>query len=137
MYKSVNSKISMDLTGELAKVSMTWWDKELWKKPHLYKQNVDDINTVVDEVESGEEEKSQGDQRTFKAIQTAGNEIHSSIQLTYDTPSENADQKVPILDLECWMKQIEDSEGNKQFKVVHEFYIFQSSDPQICSTLAE
>ena len=92
-------------------------------KPHLYKRYVDNINIVVDEVEPGDEEDSHGDQRTFKAIQTAGNEIHSSIQLTYDTQTENADQKVPILDLKRWMKQIEDSEGNEQFKVVHEFYI--------------
>ena len=121
--------IGVDLTGELAKVFMTWWDKQMLRKlserninPLLYKRYVDDINIIVDEIDAMSDTEQQGDTRTFQAIQAAGNEIHSSIQLTYDVPSENADQKVPILDLKCWIKEIENG-GDKQFKAVHEFYI--------------
>ena len=56
----------------------------------------------------------------FKIIKEIGNEIHSSIQLTSDTPSENEDSKVPILDLKCW---IEKSERDGKTYVMHEHYM--------------
>ena len=52
--------IGMDITGELAKVFMVWWDKEILKRmrssamdPALYKRYVDDINVAIDQVPEG------------------------------------------------------------------------------------
>ena len=44
------------------------------------------------EEEKGEEEEK--DQMMFRIVRDIGNEIHKSIQLTTDTPSENEDRKV-------------------------------------------
>ena len=55
-------------------------------------------------LEKGGTEEGEGeekDQMMFRIVRDIGNEIHKSIQLTTDTPSENEDRKVPILDLKC------------------------------------
>ena len=56
--------IGMDITGELAKVFMTWWDKQaierlrrLDMEPVLYKRYVDDINIATEALEEGYEYK--------------------------------------------------------------------------------
>ena len=113
----------MDITGELAKVFMVWWDKQVLQKlgelemePSLYKRYVVDINVATDQVEEGtvykggaqiqnenrEDGEIEPDMRTFNVIKDIGNEIHQSIQLTRDVPSNHPDRKVPILDLKCW-----------------------------------
>ena len=50
--------IGMDITGELAKVFMVWWDKQVLQKlsdlgisPSLYKRYVDDVNVATDSVD--------------------------------------------------------------------------------------
>ena len=116
---------------------MCWWDRQLQEKlqqvgiqPILHKRYVDDINLATDALEEnntyrdGElvEAASNGerpnDERTFEVIKEIGNTIHPSIRLTIDFPSKNQDKKVPILDLKCWMQEI-----NGIFKMMHEYYI--------------
>ena len=46
------------------------------------------------------------DERTMKELSKIGSNIHPSIITTYDCPSKNTDQKMPLLDLKVW------SEGN-------------------------
>ena len=72
----------------------------------------------------------QGDRRTFKIIKQIGDEIHRSIGLTTDVPSENTDQKVPILDLKCWVEEIE-LNGNRTFLLLHEYYMKQVSSKAV------
>ena len=55
----------------------------------------------------------------FRIVRDIGNEIHKSIQLTTDTPSENADNKVPILDLKCWVGEGRDGKE----RVLYEHYM--------------
>ena len=143
--------IGMDITGELAKVFMTWWDKKMIQKlseenihPVLYKRYVDDINIAVDKVneetrnekyieirqERNDQENIEADRRTFEEIQRIGNEIHESIQLTYDVPSNNEDRKVPILDLKCWIEEVQVAE-NKEYRILHEHYIKEVSSKSV------
>ena len=133
--------IGSDLTGEMARIFMCWWDRKIIEKMNhlgikvlLYKRYVDDINMIIEYLEGrfeyeegrivekegteevGEEEK---DQMMFRIVRDIGNEIHKSIQLTTDTPSENADNKVPILDLKCWV-----GEGiDRKERVLYEHYM--------------
>ena len=75
----------------------------------------------------------------FKIIKEIGNEIHKSIQLTTDTPSENEDKKVPILDLKCWIGRGRD----EKLFILYEHYMKSMSsrlvilDNQQCRSRAK
>ena len=47
------------------------------------------------------------------------NDIHSSIQLEIDVPSNHNDGKMPILDLKVWL---EEDVSNRKCQIMHEFY---------------
>ena len=107
--------IGLELTGEIAAVFMSWWDKKMKLKIEeegiktvMYKRYVDDINLIVEVKKETEEEE------IWKKIRDAGDRIHDSIQLEADYPSNHPDQKVPILDIKVWV----DANG----KVWHEYY---------------
>ena len=50
-------------------------------------------------------------------VSQIGNDIHPSIQLEIDCPSNHEDGKVPILDLKVWIEYI-----GGVHRIVHEFY---------------
>ena len=133
----------MDITVELVKVFMTWWDKKMIRRlqelninPILYKRYVDDINIAVNKVDDGygyvggniviqegdDRNDIEVDKRTFDVIRRVGNEVHESIQLTADVATDHEDCKVPILDLKCWIKEVE-IDGSKNYTIMHEHYI--------------
>ena len=133
----------MDITGEIAKIFITWWDKQLLLRlnklnitPFLHKRYVDDISIGVQAIEEGneyvegglhrsEEERMNNrprDQRTFDIIRNVGDDIHKSIQLTADVPSNYSDGRVPILHLKCWVAVVETEEG-KCSMILHEHYM--------------
>ena len=134
--------IGMDITGEIAKIFMTWWDKQLLLRLNklyinpFHKRYVDDISIGVQAIEEGyeyvegrlnqsEEEHMNNmprDQRTFDIIRNVGDDIHKSIQLTDDVPSNYSDGRVPILDLKCWVAQVETEEG-KCSMILYEHYV--------------
>ena len=74
----------------------------------MYKRYVDDINLIV-EVKNETEEKE-----LWREIRSTGDNIHESIQLEADFPTNYPDKKVPILDIKVWV----DTNG----KVLHEYY---------------
>ena len=93
---------------------------------------MDDINIGVNAVEGyeyvggrfnrSEEEHMNNiprDQETFDIIREVGDDIHKSIQLTADVPSNYSDEKVPILDLKCCITEVETKEG-KRSMILHE-----------------
>ena len=43
--------------------------------------------------------------RTAKILQQIANSIEKCIQVTFDTPEGNQNQKMPILDLEVWVSE--------------------------------
>ena len=135
--------IGVDLTGELAKVFMCWWDKKMLKRMEeigmdtaLYKRYVDDVNIATEGIEieydyvdgalivrsEQRRDNIEMDANTFDIIRRIGNEIHHSVQLTADVPSKNEERKVPILDLRCWTQEIEVRETQK-WMVLHEHYV--------------
>ena len=135
--------IGMDITGEIAKIFRTWWDKQLLLRlnklninPFLYKRYVDDISIGVQAIEEGyeyvegglnrsEEEQMNNiprDQRTFGIIRNIGDDIQKSIQLTADVPSNYSDGRGPILDLKCWVAEVETEKG-KCSMILHEHYV--------------
>ena len=143
--------IGMDLTGNVANIFMSWWDKELIKrmsalgiKPFLYKRYVDDINMGVESinrnyiyvdgkmVKRNEELTSdvEDDKNTFDIIQAIGDEIHESIKLTTDVPSKHNDNKVPILDIKCWIENVVTNTGTA-YMILHEHYIKDVSSKMV------
>ena len=115
-------------------------------EPSLYKRYVDDINVATDQVEEGtvyeggaliqNEDREDGeiepDMRTFNVIKDIGNEIHQSIQLTRDVPSNHPHRKVPILDLKCWKEKVV-VEGNEKHLLLHEFYMKEVTSKSVIS----
>ena len=107
--------IGLELTGEIAGVFMSWWDRQMRCKIEeegiktvVYKRYVDDINLVVEVKKDVEEDE------LWKKVKDIGDSIHESIQLEADYPARYDDQKVPILDIKVWI----DSEG----RIMHEYY---------------
>ena len=132
--------IGLELTGNLAQVFMIWWDRELKFRlsnsamlAALYKRNVDDINLVLKALQPGtrylngsvyiEQEAMANDlgvaadARTMAVVKAIGNDIHPSIQLEVDFPSNHVDNKMPSLDLKLWIERVEGSTY-----IMHEFY---------------
>ena len=132
--------IGLELTGNIAQVFMIWWDREFKFRlteagivTRLIRRYVDDINLAVDELPLGtryengslvvrenaysEDLSIPADKRTMAIVSQIGNDIHPSIQLEIDCPSNHEDGKVPILDLKVWIEYI-----GGVHRIVHEFY---------------
>ena len=147
-YDGVNRKqtsggaIGLELTGVIAEIFMTWWDKELIKRTGelgvtflMYERYVDDIdmaakgqlkgkrykNGVIEETEEAkrEDEEKEKDEVMMQFIKSVGDEIHSSIKLEVDFPSQHEDRKLPILDVKVWIGRRE-TDGRRV--VLHEYY---------------
>ena len=59
----------------------------------------------------------------MKVIRAMANSIAEDIQMKEDSCSNNADKKLPVLDLKLWVEQVENMEtGNKHSRVMYEFY---------------
>ena len=130
--------IGVELTGVLANVFMRWWDVQFKEKLEkyginiiAYKRFVDDINIVAEgieenkvytngikEIESSTLEYEYNDRRTMELLKIIGNEIHPSIQITIECPSNFNDNKMPMLDIKVWLEY--DETGRP--KVMHEYY---------------
>jgi len=132
--------IGMELTGVVAQVFMTWWDRELQRKLNeinfqlrMHQRYVDDTNVAAKQSEVGarydgekiiiheasieDDEGVPPDERTMRLLQQFASSIHPSIRLTIDYPSKNSDGKVAMLDLKMWIMEVD---GVK--RLVHEHY---------------
>ena len=141
--------IGVDLTGVLADIFMSWWDREMVRrlqeigiKTLIYERYVDDITLGVDAVDPGTkyngerliqdaqklltDSEQPADKVTFEVVKLIGDSIHSSVILETDFPSNHIDQKVPILDLKVWIDEVETSEGCRKV-ILHEHYIKEVS----------
>ena len=127
--------IGLELTGEVALVFMTWWDKQFKAKlrendllVYAYKRYVDDINIIM----KGEKAPgpSHSDKHTLEMVKNIGNSITNCIQLELDCPSNHDDKKLPILDMKVWPEQRkrkyelqnEYTVTIKHTVILHEFY---------------
>ena len=64
-----------------------------------------------------EGQSASADKRNMLLIKDIGNDIHPSIQLEVNFPSNNKDNKMPILDLKVWVEQ----RGHRNI-ITYEFY---------------
>ena len=117
--------IGLEMTGEIAGVFMMWWDRQLRERlveegmnVCLYKRYVDDINIVV------KTSNQECDRNVIERIKEIGDQIHTSIKLEADYPSNHVDGKVPILDLKVWISEN---------KVLHEYYSKDVSSKSVIS----
>ena len=128
--------IGLELTGAVARPFMLRWDylykisvRKAGMNLKMYERYVDDSNQVaivpppgakydvtsrkviiddnlIDVVECE-------DERTARVMTDIANSVMPGIVMEFDIPSRNADQKMPILDMEVW---IEKEEGNIMFQ---------------------
>ena len=121
--------IGVKAAGDVATLFMTWWDKaflekvnEILEGMNLYLRYVDDEYIICEIVPENEENHGQKpDERTMKKLQEIGNEVHPSIQVTVDIPSNNQNRRMPALDTEHWMEEAIIN-GVKKQQVMHSHY---------------
>ena len=128
--QSSGGAIGVKAAGDIANLFMCWWDKEFLKKVNetlkelnLYLRYVDDEYIICEVIPENEENQGQEkDERTMKELQKIGNRIHPSIQVTVDYPSNNPNGRMPVLDTEHWMEEVERSDGEKRIQVIHSHF---------------
>ena len=127
--QSSGGAIGVKAAGDIAALFMCWWDKEFLKKVNetlrelnLYLRYVDDEYIICEVIPENEENRDQEkDERTMKELQKIGNQIHPSIQVTVDYPSNNTNGRMPVLDTEHWLEEVERN-GAKRVQVMHSHY---------------
>ena len=120
--------IGVGIAGDVANLFMVWWDHQLKMnlddegiKVRMYSRYVDDINIVCETTgkEVGEET---ADGRVMTYIKRIANKIHESIQVTIDYPSNHMNGRMPVLDLEQWIEEVE-VEGTSKYQILHSHYM--------------
>ena len=141
--QSDGGSIGNILTGEIAKLVMSWWSKEFTAlaqqaTSHIMEKfiieagiYVDDMNIIFHPLPPGarwcEEERKMiimqdriedngesKDKLTMNEMRKMANTICPIIQMEEDFPSKNKDSKLPILDLKVWVRD--------DNIIMHEFY---------------
>ena len=106
--------IGVKAAGDIASLFMCWWDEafiekvnEELKDLNLYLRYVDDEYVICEIIPENDENRGQApDERTMKKLQEIGNNIHPSIQVTIDFPSNNQNGRMPVLDTEHWLQEV-------------------------------
>ena len=89
---------------------------------NLYLRYVGDEYLIYKIIPKNEENYGQKlDERTMKKLQEIGNEVHPSIQVMIDFPSNNRNGRKPALDTEHWMEETIINGVEKQ-QVMHSHY---------------
>ena len=120
--------IGLELTGEVAMIFMTWWDKQFKMKlrdndvkVYAYQRYVDDIDLIVKGINNKSKCTPDGkvvhsgnpkatianpdhysDSHTLEMVKKIGNGVTECIKLEVDYPSNHQDNKLPILDMKVW-----------------------------------
>ena len=130
--------IGVGIAGDVANLFMVWWDRQLKKRledkgvrVRMYSRYVDDINIVCDKTDLKVEEEAT-DEATMKCIQEFANAIHKSIQVTIDYPSNHMNGRMPVLDLEQWIEQV-DIEGDRRHQILHSHYMKNIASQNVIS----
>ena len=106
---------------------MIWWDRRLKSllstsqiELKLYSRYVDDVDLATTKIGSGTE--AEKEERTMTYIQDIANSIHPSIRVTIDYPTKHANGRLPVLDLEQWIEEI-DVNDIKKPQILHSHYM--------------
>ena len=109
---------------------MIWWDRAFKNKAaeeeidilKMYCRYVDDESIVAKSIPKSEDgDTRKDDERTMLRLQEIANLIHPSIQLTVDYPSNNENGRIPILDTEQWIEEVNVA-GVKKHQILHSHY---------------
>ena len=115
-YKQMKGgAIGVSIAGDVANLFMVSWDRELKRRLFeeeislkLYSRYVDDGNIVVKKINNGEEGwNPESEKRTMEKIKEVANDIHSSIKVKVDYPTQHERNRLPILDMELWIDEVE------------------------------
>ena len=134
--------IGSDMTGEMSCVYMLEWDDIFTRKcidagipPDMYERYVDDETIISRVINKGwrfdkksnrmkfswqqweSDSDDDGEERTASILSDIANSINQSIQVTTDVPGRHSNKRMPVLDLELW---VEDVNGIPQ--VCYSFY---------------
>ena len=134
LFKQIHGgAIGVSIAGDVANLFMVWWDREL--KAHLtrakiilllYSRYVDDGNIVVkcqpdNPDEEYEIDRERKEKEIMEKIKIIANSIHDSISVKVDYPSNHANKRLPILDTEMWIKEIQVNE-TKKHQILYSYY---------------
>ena len=127
--------IGVGIAGDVANLFMVWWDKQLKEKlannniiPLLYSRYVDDIDLVVKPIpQENEDEK---DKAMMNKIKEIANTIHPNIKVTVDYPSAHHNRRLPVLDTEQWIEEV-NVDGIIKPQILHSHYIKPMSNRQL------
>ena len=108
---------------------MVWSDRELKQRLQskgislqVYSRYVDDINLVAKAIPNKTDE--QNDKVTMQHIKEIANEIHTSIKVTIDMlPSNHSHNRMPVLDLEQWIENIQVNNKKEKNQILFSHYI--------------
>ena len=107
---------------------MVWWDHQLKMKlddegikVRMYSRYVNDIN-IIRETTGIEIREETVDGRVMTYIKKIANKIHESIQVTIDYQSTHMNGRMPVLDLEQWMEEVE-VKGTSKYQILHSHYM--------------
>ena len=126
MQQKDGGSIGLSLTGDVAKIYMAHWNKQLKNKLDesnitlpLHKCYVDDIDLLADVSKNEELKDEMDDKKVMEKVQEIANSIHWSIKTTIDYRSKHADSKLPMLDIKTWIGPNKDGVP----KLMHEHYV--------------
>ena len=130
--------IGVGVAGDVATLFMVWYDRKLLQSlrecridMQLFARYVDDINIVAKRIPC-EDSSEPPDKTTMLEIQRIANNIHDSIQVTVDYPSNHTSGRMPVLDLEQWIQPV-DINGNTKHQILHSHYMKPMSSKHVIS----
>ena len=121
--------IGVSIAGDVANLFVVWWDRELKiRLEHegiilkLYSRYVDDGNIVIkSEPNLNEYNNKQKEKKIMEKVKDVANSIHKSISVKIDYPSNHGNQRLPILDTEMWIVEV-DVGGTKKHQIIYSYY---------------
>ena len=122
--------IGLSLTGQVADCFMINWEQKYMTtlekynlKPLLYTRFKDDILMAIRRIENGtkledgklvidetmqiEDETKTGSRKTFEVLKEIAEEVDPMLKFTIDTPDEQKDNKIAVLDLKVQINEKE------------------------------
>ena len=130
-FKQLNGgAIGVSIAGDVANLFMVWWDRKLKASLReknilleLYSRYVDDGNIAAQCPEELHERntKQENEKIIMEKIKEVANSIHSSITVKVDYPSLHVNNRLPILDTEMWIEEVEVN-GRRRHQILYSYY---------------
>ena len=96
----------------------------------LYSRYVNDGNIVVKSISISTSESENKEKETMNKIKEIGNTIHPTIQIKVDYPSNNENNRLPVLDTEQWIETVTIN-GIEKPQILHSHYMKPMSNKYV------